>query len=603
MFFTSKEEKIIIQFLSNSPFFGGVSTRSLRSLVKKFLPTPIKSGEYVMKQGEVGNSLYLVMHGRLRIFETQELGQNELGEIGPGEFIGEVALLTGSTRIVSAFAIRDSVLLKLNREDFFTFTKNHYNQMIEIVKHTIMRLKNKNYINKRLHTFCLMPAGESNHLRAFSNTFINILGGKTLYLTQHNIKKKLKTAGIDISESGGYEKMTQWLNDQEKIYRYIIYESGPELNSWSKLCIRQADKALLIANTNAPCDLNPLETYLYENSHCTKTLVILQDSGITLPLNTRRWLKQRSLQSHHHVRLDNAETVIRLRRYLCNESISLVLGGGGARGLGHIGAYKAFVERNIPIDCVGGTSSGAVMGALIAMNYSVEEIIENIKKKVIDNKKLFQYTLPIYSVISGKPIARTLSSLLGKDTRTEDLWRRFFCVATCLSSLEERVLTEGLLWKNIRASLSIPGIFPPISTPEAELLVDGAVMNNLPVDLMETFSNNGYVISVNVSGKPKITSTALPNGWISPWHALNQRFSVKKLPTIPEIMLEAGMICSGQHQVLMRKRSDLNIDCFTENFSLLDFKAFDALIKLGYETTMNALDGCTETLPTSSDAS
>lgn len=597
MFFTSKEEKIIIQFLSNSPYFGGVSTRSLKSLVKRFVPTPIKSGEYVMKQGEIGNSLYLVMYGRLRVFETKEGKPTQLGEIGPGEFIGQVALLTGSTRMVSAYAIRDSVLLKLNREDFFTFTKNHYNQMVEIVKHTIMRLKTQDYINNRLHTFCLMPAGESNHLRAFSNTFISILGEKTLYLTQHNIKKKLKNDGIDFNEETHYDQITRWLSEQENHYRYIIYESGPELNTWSKLCIRQADKVLLVANTQAPCELNPLETYLYDNSHCTKDLVILQESNISLPHNTRRWLKYRKLQSHHHVCLDNNETIARLKRYLCNQCVGLVLGGGGARGLAHIGAYKALLEHQIPIDCIGGTSSGSAIAALIAMNYSVDEIMELIQKHVVDNRHLFEYTLPIYSVISGRSIAKVLQALIGEHTKTEDLWKRFFCVSTSLSSMDAKLLTEGLLWKNIRASLSIPGIFPPISTPDAELLIDGAVMNNLPVDIMETFSNNGFVLSINVSGKPAITSTALPDGWISPWNSIKEKMSPRYLPTIPEIMMESGMICSGQHQSLMRLRADLNIDCFTENFGLLDFKALEPLFNLGYESTMKALDSQKDKLP------
>lgn len=597
MFFTSKEEQIIIQFLSNSPFFSGVSTRSLKALVKQLLPTPFKSGEYVMKQGDSDDCLYLVMHGRLRLSEKHNDKIVELGEIGPGEFIGEIALLTSSPRLYSVFTIRDSVLLKLNKEDFIYFTKHHHEQLLKIVRQTLIRLKNKDYINNRVHTFCLVPAGDSKDLRAFSNAFINALDGNFLYLTQHNIKKHLKHAGIEIKGSHEYDKISQWLSEQENNYRFVIYESGPELNEWSRLCIRQADKLLLIANYSANTELNPLEDYLFEHTHCNKDLVILQSPKLKLPQRANHWLYDRPVQSHHHVALDSPASLKRLLRYLTNQTIAVVLGGGGARGFAHIGVYKALMEHNIPIDCIGGTSSGSVMAALLAMNLSLDEIIELTRRNVAENKQLFKYTLPIHSVISGRRLSEMFMELLGTETLAENLWRRFFCVATSLSTLESKLLTHGLLWKNIRASISIPGIFPPISTVNQELLIDGAITNNLPVDIMEDFSNQGFVISVNVSGKPKITSDAVPNGWISPWHSLKENFSNKRLPTIPEIMMESAMICSAQHQRQMYQRADLNINCFTENFPVLNFKPLDKLIELGYQAAIEALKQQRSKLP------
>ncbi len=590
MFFTTEEERIIIQFLSKSAFFSGVSTRSLKSLVRQFIPTPFKSGEYVMRQGEPGDCLYLVMHGRLRVYEKTNGQLTSHGEIGPGEFIGEVALLTNSPRIFSVFTIRDSILLKLNKEDFFYFSKNHFEQMIEIVKNTIIRIKDKNYINNRVHTFCLMPAGSSTDLRAFSNTFINTLNGRFLYLTQHNIKKHLANAGIDLSDVKKSDQVTRWLNEQENNYRYIIYESGPELNDWSKLCIRQADKVLLIAKQTAKVCLSPLENFLFENSHCNRDLVILQPDNISLPLDARKWLENRPVQSHHHISLSQPNSLSRLLRYLTNRSIGLVLGGGGARGYAHIGVIKALKEYHIPIDSIGGTSSGAAIGALFAMNLPIDEIIYLIKKHVAHNKRLIKYTLPIHSVVSGRSISEAIIALMGEDTLTENLWRRFFCIATSLTSLEQKVLTHGKLWRNIRASLSIPGIFPPISTSQEELLLDGAIINNLPVDIMENFSNSGYIIASDVSGKPKITSNAVPEGWISPWNSLKENLYNKRLPTIPEIMLESALLCSNQHQVAMSKRANLSINCFTENFPVLGWGLIDKLINLGYETALSHLE-------------
>ena len=589
MFFTSKEEKIILQFLSSSPFFSDVSSRSLKSLVKAFIPTPIRSGDYLMKPGGGDQSLYLVMHGRLRVFENVGDSTKELGEIGHGEFIGEVALLTDGSRDLGVYAIRDSLLLKLSKDDFYYFTKRHHNQMINIVKHAILRIKENVYVKNRLHTFCLMPAGTSQQIRAFSNAFINTLEGKTLYLTKHNIKALLRRDNIDYDTAESTD-ISRWLHEQENHYRFIIYESGHEVDRWSRLCVRQADKAILIANYDADCALNPLEQYLFEKAHCSKELVILQKSSLILPEPSQKWLKKRPIQSHHHVSLERKETIARMVRYLSNRNVALVLGGGGARGLAHIGVYKALLENHIPIDCVAGTSSGSAVAALIAMDLAPDELIAVVRREVVKNRFLIRRTLPIYSVISGRPVARTLKRLYGEHTRGEDLWRRFFCIATSLSALSSKPLTEGLLWKNIRASCSIPGILPPISTKEEELLIDGAITNNLPVDIMESFSNRGFVISVNVSGDPKMSSNAIPNGYISAFSALKEKFFYKRLPTISEMSLEAMLLCSHQHQQEMIQRSQLHIECNPTEYGLLNFKAFDALIEKGYQSACEALD-------------
>ena len=589
MFFTSKEEKVILQFLSSSPFFSDVSSRSLKSLVKAFMPTPILSGDHLMKPGDDDQSLYLVMHGRLRVFESNNDNIKELGEIGQGEFIGEVSLLTDSTRDLGAYAIRDSLLLKLSKDDFYHFTKRHHNQMINIVKHAIIRVKEGVYVKNRLHTFCLIPAGTSQQIRTFSNAFINGLEGKTLYLTRHNIKALLRRDNIDYDKAEPTE-ISRWLHEQENNYRFIIYEGGHELDSWSRLCIRQADEAILIANYDADSAPNPLEKYLFEKAHCTKELVILQKPSLTLPEPSQKWLHLRPVQSHHHVCLEKKETIARLVRYLSNQNIALVLGGGGARGLAHIGVYKALLEHHIPIDCVAGTSSGACVAALIAMELSPEELIELVRKEVVKNRYLIRRTLPIYSFISGKPIARTLKRLYGKHTLNEDLWRRFFCVSTSLGTLSSKMHTDGLVWKNIRASLSIPGILPPISTSDEELLIDGAITNNLPVDLMEGFSNQGQIISVNVSGDVRLSSNAIPNGYISPLKAIKEKFWLKRLPTLSEMSLEAMLLCSHQQQESRAKRSQLHIDCCPSNGDLLNFKAFEELIDLGYNSTCEAIE-------------
>lgn len=166
--------------------------------------------------------------------------------------------------------------------------------------------------------------------------------------------------------------------------------------------------------------------------------------------------------------------------------VALVLGGGGARGLAHIGVIKVIEQEKIPIDFVVGTSVGALVGALYAAGLPVDEI-ERMGKEVgwneltdISTAKLVKLLLT-EKLLTTRNMEQYLQRYIG-DKKFADLSKPFACVATDLKTGEQIVMREGSVILAARASATMPGLFRPVPYRH-RLLVDGGIVNNVPSDV------------------------------------------------------------------------------------------------------------------------
>ena len=182
------------------------------------------------------------------------------------------------------------------------------------------------------------------------------------------------------------------------------------------------------------------------------------------------------------------------------KKIGFALGGGGARGLSHIGVLKVLDEYGIVPDIISGTSIGAIIGALYSGGHKPAEIEQlvlglNWKKLV----SLVDVTLPVSGFFQGKRLVSLLKSIIG-DLTFQQLQYAFSCVATDIISGEQVVLKEGSLIEAVRASISLPGIFTPVSI-SGRFLVDGGLINTVPVSVCRDMGAD-YVVGVNVIPNP-----------------------------------------------------------------------------------------------------
>jgi NTE family protein len=208
-----------------------------------------------------------------------------------------------------------------------------------------------------------------------------------------------------------------------------------------------------------------------------QVLIVLHENGDRLPVGTKRWLSPREINLHHHVRMNRSDDFKRLARFAAGRTIGLVLGGGGARGFAHMGVIRALTEAGVPLDIVGGTSIGALIAAQPAMGWDYQTMLEKNRECFVKAKPLSDYTIPLTSIIGGRKLDDCLKKGF-QDIRIEDLWLNYFSLSSDLTTAQITVQRHGYLWEAVRASISIPGILPPVINGKS-LLIDGRITRDL----------------------------------------------------------------------------------------------------------------------------
>jgi predicted acylesterase/phospholipase RssA len=340
------------------------------------------------------------------------------------------------------------------------------------------------------------------------------------------------------------------LDEAEKRKRFVICEADLELTDWTRASIAHADRVLLVADETHSSRMTSIEEALADRqlgaALIEKELVLLHQSRGVPPSGTAAWLAPRKLYRHSHVAWEGNQDFNRLARLLSGNAVTLVLGGGGARGLAQIGAIRAIREAGVPIDAVGGTSIGAVIGALVALNWDDELILQSCKRAFVDDRPLEDITIPLFALLRGNKLARTLQHYIG-DVDIVDLWQPYFCVSTNLSRSRLDVHQSGSLWRALLASISLPGLLPPVLV-QGDAHVDGGVLDNLPVGIMKRLIG-GNVIAVEPSVRIEYSLDAA--SFPSPLQYVRSRLTRQQgavdFPKLPSLLIKSTLLggCAG----------------------------------------------------------
>ncbi|MGB9672584.1 MAG: patatin-like phospholipase family protein [Anaerolineales bacterium] len=188
-----------------------------------------------------------------------------------------------------------------------------------------------------------------------------------------------------------------------------------------------------------------------------------------------------------------------MSKFVRRPTVGIALGGGGARGLAHIGVLEVFEREGIPIDCMSGTSMGGIIAALYAAGLSPAELSE-IAISLANPKNFLRFldlTPPQHGIIKTEKIQAYLSELIGKDTTFADL--RFPISLTSVDLITKKIiyLTEGSVVEACMATSAVPGLFPPVEK-DGMRLVDGGVLDNVPAQAARKMGAE-YVIAVDVN--------------------------------------------------------------------------------------------------------
>jgi NTE family protein len=387
---------------------------------------------------------------------------------------------------------------------------------------------------------------------------------------------------------------------------YLAADGGD--TAWTRFCLRHADEVLLLADADHDPGLSAVEQAFLSPaapiSIARQTLVLLHKADTTIPTDTARWLNARPDARHFHIRPQLPADMRRLARIVSGRGVGLVLSGGGARGFAHLGVIKALEEAGIPVDILGGSSIGAVMGMVLALGRSADEVTAAVRKAFLEHPRgnvTGDYNfIPLVSLIKG---ARTRSAMTqavrdatGLDAvDSEDCWTTFFTIASDFSTGSEAVLLRGDLTRNVGASYAIPGALPPVFVG-GHMMYDGSTFNNFPVDVMAGLGA-GRIIGVDLSvDRGQVFDIDCVPGTLA---LLRDKLKPRakrryRLPSVPETMLRSSFITSISKQKEMGKFTDLLFQPRVPECRLLDWSRFDEMVAAGYSQARQMLAGLTD---------
>ena len=535
---------VSLSTLACVPLLAGADAEALEALAADAYPRRVLAGEWLIREGDDAEDLYVVLRGRLRAVAGAD--GRTLRVLGPGAAIGELALLTGSPRSASVQAVRDSTLLQLGRGRFVELMERDSGFAAAVARELAAQLQASGGL--------AAPPSRPALL-----TLRRVDAGVPLAAVASSLAHALSTYGpVEIlgADAAGTSAVEQ--AEQENAHVLLVDETGAGV--WSDLCARQADRTLLVATADSPPPAEP--------SPDADLVVLGPSSGAAL----RALLDAVQPRAHHRLATTEPSDpgAGRLARRLVGRALGVVLSGGGARGFAHIGALAELEADGIEIDRYGGCSMGSFIAAMAAAGWSPGDIRDRCDEELVRRSPFNDYTLPRVALIRSRKAARMFDRLFGEMT-IEELAKPLFTVSADLLSSRLVIHRRGSVTEAVGASMSIPGLVPPLSR-SGRLLVDGGVLNNLPIDAMAD-SGEGPIVAVDVVRRLEVSAEDEP-----------------PLPSIMETLSRATVLGSVERAERNRELALLVITPEAQDIPLRDFRALDRAVEAGRAAARAALD-------------
>ena len=489
----------LIGLLQDIDGFSALAPDVLEQMAEIAQYRDVERGAVLITEGEPADVLYIVLKGRFTVLS----GVRAIAQISKGEPIGELAFFAGGTRTASVVAARNSTVMRLTREAYDALaarTPALANGILAAVSQRLVRtIPASPGLRPEAGRVCALFPGAG---RVMDATFVAALRAAFDGDPRWSV---LEAPTCTPEVANDPRALAKWLAEEEHDRgNLVLVCADPAAHPvWCEVSAQNSDTVMIVTpkgeQPDAPSDL---EDKIYQATLPSNLHLVLHRARTDDPTqNTVAWLKGRPVGLHHHIALDEPADFARLARFIRGEAVGLVLCGGGSYGTAHLGAIKALLERGHSFDFVGGTSVGSAMAGALAIGLDPDAIMEQCEDIFLRSKAMSRLTVPRYALLDHHRLDQAFKKHYGAYD-VEDLPINFFAVSASLTHNDVSVIRNGPLWQAIRASTAIPGIFPPFVRPDGEVLIDGGLIDNVPMTAMRNLKPGGNVVLNFLPGKP-----------------------------------------------------------------------------------------------------
>jgi NTE family protein len=559
--------------LRSVPIFAEIDDEQLDQLTSAVDRQHIPANEWLFHTGDPSDAIYVIASGR---FAAVGLDGQVLREMASGDSIGDLGVITGSVRSAGIRALRDGVVWRI-AADTFTEVLAKAPQLRSAMFQAMagmLRESRSASVSRRPRVIGVLSTGDA--------VAVPIVDAIATRLGSHG-QTAVVAPPVDTTAAASHygelvEAFSETLDRAERSNDWVLVVADRGSGDiWRRYVVAQSDRLVVLAD-----QAHPPEAF---DPPVTQGPVHLITS---MAEPDPSWWDLLQPVSHHSA---NDDGLGALARRIAGRSLGLVLGGGGARGLAHYGVYEELTRAGVVIDRFGGTSAGALAAATFALGLDASDATAAARKYMEKTKPVSDYTIPAIALTRGGRVDRLVEGFFGSTTLIEHLPRGFFSVSTDMITGDQIIHRRGLLWVAVRASISIPGLLPPVQHGD-QLLVDGGLLNNLPADVM-CADADGEVICVD------LRRTYVPSKGFGPLPARLQPPGFLRrlltgtdvaLPPLQETLLRTAELAASSGNLRELPRVAAIIEPDVSGIGPLEFHNIDAALEAGRIATRAALE-------------
>ena len=567
-------------FLGHAPIFSGLTEPLREALAKRSTAVRLAAGEWLFREGDPGESMYIVRAGRLEVI-AERAGETAVRELGRGAALGELALLTSESRSASVRAARDADLIAIERDQFERLLETAPEISLALNRVLASQLReSRGTVSKTRPlpvTIAIVSLDDRMDVRELAARLARTLGRRARVTTLDGSETGHPGGNVDAAATYGP------ILDRAEAADDLVLLAGAgavDPDPWTRFCLQQADRVLAVGRGGDP----PAEGTSAALQGCDMVVYDVGEGSRALS----GWVGLLDPIETHVVRTGPGlnDDFARMARRLTGRSLGIVLSGGGARAFSHMGVLAELEAAGLVIDRVAGVSMGAYIGAMFALGMGFDEMDARAYEEWVRRRPLGDYTFPRHSLIRGHRVQSMFERTFG-EVQIEELRRSFFCACAELRRAELIVNRHGSLLDAVGNSVRIPVLGPP-EVRDRQLIVDGSLIDNLPVSTMAELGE-GPIIAVDVkasfegSGDPRGGERDGTEKGLAPGRAA-------RAPALAETLTRVLLLGSANTSDAARRHADLTIKPRNIGVGLLEFHQLDRAIDAGRAAAREALE-------------
>jgi NTE family protein len=557
--------------LRNVPILADIDAKQLNDLASAVDRLHIPAYEWLFRLGEPSDAIYVIDSGR---FAAVGADGQVIREMAAGDSIGDLGVISGSARSAGVQALRDGVVWRIAGETFSEVLANTPQLQLAMVKAMAGMLRDSKSANISSAPRVIGVISTGYTVAA---PFVDAIAARLgAYGSIAVVAPPVEKTGTVTAHAELVESFAETLDRAERSHDWVLVVADRGSGDlWQRYVVAQSDRLVVLVDQAEPPDALD-----WLDARGPVHLIALTEPDPS-------WWDLLEPVSHHP---GDDDGIAAVARRIAGRSFGLVLAGGGARGLAHFGVYEELTRAGIVIDRFGGTSAGAIAAAAFAQGMTADEATDAAYRFVGNTSPLGDYTIPAIALTRGTRIERLLEEFFG-GSMIEHLPKAFFSVSADMITGEQIVHRRGSLTLAVRASISIPGLIPPVQHDE-RLLIDGGLLNNLPADVM-CADGDGEVICVDLRRKflPSrgfglLPAIVQPPGFV---RRLLTGTDVA-LPPLQETLLRTVDLAASTGDLRALPRIAAIIEPDISTIGPLDFKKIDAAVEAGRLATRAMLE-------------